>query len=211
MGATKLDLYNGALLELGVRRLASLTEETEARRVLDDYYTKVLDYCLEAGSWNFAIRSVQIDSDPDVETEFGLQYVFSKPDDWVRTLALSGSDTFYAPLLDTEYKDETEYWLSSSDPIFVRYISNDVDFGLNLSRWPGTFTRFVELELASRACRRLTSGSGDKERIDRDLKIAKRNALNKDVMNEGIKFAQHGSWVASRYGGSRNNRGLWPR
>lgn len=205
--ATKLGLYNDALLELGQRRLASLTEEAEARRVLDDYYDSVLAYCLEQGQWNFAVRSVQIDSDPDIETEFGFQHVFSKPEDWVRTIALSASEYFSPPLIDSEYKDETEYWLSDTDPLYLRYISDHEDFGLNLSRWPATFTRFVALELASRSCIRITNGQGDKQRIDKDLKKAKRDALNKDVMNEGTRFPPEGSWVQARLGNGRRDRG----
>jgi hypothetical protein len=58
----KLGLYNLALGHLEERKLASLTENREPRRVLDDYYDQELAYCLERKFWNFIYRTVSIDA-----------------------------------------------------------------------------------------------------------------------------------------------------
>ena len=44
----RLDVYNGALRRLGSRRLASLTENREPRRVLDDIWNNgaLVNYAL---------------------------------------------------------------------------------------------------------------------------------------------------------------------
>jgi hypothetical protein len=67
--------------------------------------------------------------------------------------------------------------------------------GLELTRWPQRFTRYVELELAARVCIRLGGSGADKERIDKERDKVKRAAMGQDAMNEPQpKFAPAGSW-----------------
>lgn len=205
-GTTKLALYNAALTECSERKIASLTEAREPRYILDDVYDRVLAECLQAGQWNFATRSIEISSDPDLTTNFGFAYAFGKPTDFVQTTALSADENMATPLLD--YRDETDYWLANADPLYVSYVSNDAEFGLDLTRWPPLFVRYVELALAYRICGRLTNGASLKEAIAKDLKAARGEAKNKDAMNEAPRFMPQGSWVSARGGGNaRNDRG----
>lgn len=196
---TRLSLYNQALRLCGERRLASLTEGREPRRLLDDVWNGgIVDECLEAGQWNFAMRTVQIDHDPDVDPAFGLLFAFSKPDDWIRTCAFSSDERFNSPYRD--YKDEVAAWYADLDPIYVRYVSNDAAYGADLSLWPQSFAKFVAAALSADIVFKLT---GDKERIalvERMLTKRKRDALNKDAMNEATQMPVRGSWVRSRFG-----------
>jgi hypothetical protein len=211
MGTTKLVLYNAALREIGQANLATLTDNVEARRVLDDVYADVLGLCLEEGQWNFAIRTLKIDSDPDVDLEFGWDYAFGKPTDWVRTTRISSDEDFSDSLKN--YSDETDYWLANIDPIYVQFVSSEASFGGDLSRWPATYGRYVGLELAERISHRITTSNETKERIQLDKKVAKRSALNKDALNEAQpRYWPTGSWVSARAGwrsgrdrGSRKN------
>lgn len=209
--ATKLGVFNAALREIGNDRLSALTDSVESRRVLDDVYADVLALCLEQGQWNFAIRTQKIDKDPDLDLEFGWDYGFDKPTDWVRTTRISSDEDFSVAL--ENYSDETDYWLANINPIYVQFVSNDSTFGGDLSRWPATYARFVALEMAERISYRLTTSKETKERVMRDKKIAKRDALNKDALNEAQpRYWPTGSWVSSRSGwrsgrerGSRTN------
>jgi len=77
--ATKLGLFNGALLMLGERSLATLTENREPRRLLDIVWDGGgVRTCLEAGIWNFAVRAARIEYDPSAEPGFGLDRAFTK-------------------------------------------------------------------------------------------------------------------------------------
>ena len=77
---TQLDLYNGALLQVGERFLASLTEQREPRRLLDQVWAaNGVKTCLEEGQWPFAMRTVQVDYDPSITPTFGYARVFQKP------------------------------------------------------------------------------------------------------------------------------------
>jgi hypothetical protein len=204
--ATQLGLYNAALLEIGDRGLASLAEDVEARRVLDLCYADTIVGCLEAGAWNFATRTIRADADSEITPVFGFAFVFAKPDDWVRTCAVSLDESFAAPL--TRYVDDVDYWSAEATPVFVRYVSDNPSWGLDLTLWPRSFTRYVELELAWRISERLTQNASKKELIGRDRDRAKRNALNKDALNEAQpKFAPVSSWTTARRVAAARERG----
>lgn len=203
--ATRLGLYNQALRICGERSIAALTEAREPRYLLDQVWTTedAVSDCLEQGLWNFATRSVQIDYDTSVSPSFGLAYGFTKPTDWVRTAAFCSDERYQAPY--RAYVDEPGYWYADITPIYVKYVSDDASFGGNLSAWPGTFSDFVAAFMASKIITKLTS---DKERlalVDRARTRAKRDAMNKDAMNNATRMPAPTSWQRARFG--RGNLG----
>lgn len=193
--ASKISLYNDALLILGDRKIASLAEAREARRALDDAYDQALDYCLEKGFWNFAMRSVQVDSSASVVPTFGYTYAFTKPTDIRRVHSVSTSETMDPPLL--KYVDETNYWYANADPIYVRYISDDSAYGGDLSLWPETYANYVAHRLAFRTCRRITGKAPDND-LRNDMRRALSDARSKDAMDEPPGFPPEGTWAKSR-------------
>ncbi len=203
--ATKLEVYNDALLALGSERIASLSEATTARYALDDAYDKALKYCLEQGFWNFAMRTVELSSTASIDPAFGFSYAVEKPDDWVRTFAISADETLSWPLL--EYNDENNLWYCNSDPIYVRYVSNDTSWGGDLSLWPESFADYFANRLAARICKRVT-GSAPSDDLKRDEMRSLASARAKDAMNDPPGFPPSGTWVRSR-GNSPLNRSRW--
>jgi hypothetical protein len=195
--ATVLGLYNGALRKLGEPRLASVSDETKGRRALDSAYAEIVKWCLEQALWNFAMRTVEAEADPSATTSFGYTYVFAKPDDWIRTSALTTDEYGRCPLLD--YDDVTDYWLADTDPIYVRYVSNHADYGMDLGRWPESFNQFVQCALAHEVCEDITGSDSRKENLKKDMIRAKRDAANKDAMNQpATRFPPSGRLVGSR-------------
>jgi len=205
--ATKLGLYNQALTEfLDERRLVSLTENREARRVMDDVWDGgTVRACLSAGFWNFAIRTAMIDASPSVEPDFGYQYAFDKPTDWVRSVALASDESFSNPLL--EFNDEAGYWFCNLETIYVRWVSDDASYGMNLGDWPTNFEKYVAASMALAACGRITGSRSDKEAIAGEVKRLLSTAKTTDAMDEGTKFSPAGFWVRSRSGGTRRDGG----
>lgn len=203
--SNQLNVYNDALQLVGERQLVSLTENREPRRLLDAVWDGALKYCLEQGQWNFAIRSVRVNYSPSVEPPFGYRRAFNKPDDYVRTVAFASDPFFNSPII--QYTDEAGFWFCDLDEIFIRYVSNDQSFGLDSSLWPETFSSFVAAYLAKKIAPRLKNGT-DRERLAREYKVAKTDALTKDAIQEPTKIFPTGRWVRSRHGGSlRNSRG----
>jgi hypothetical protein len=210
MATTKIRLFNNALVELGNERLEDTGENVKAGRELNAVYDQVVQECLCAGSWNFAMETVKADADTGVTPTFGYTEVFAKPSDWLRTVGVSGDERFTFPLLD--YYDDSTFWSADQSPIYIRYVSNDTGLGLDLTRWPTTFARFVELELADRVSIALTQNESLRERVGKLRDKARKRALSFDSMNEvNPKFPPPGTWTQSRGGrltrGDRGSRG----
>lgn len=212
MGTTRLQIYNNALMICGEASLASLAEDRKPRRLLDRVWdANGVRYCLEQGQWQFAMRTQRIDYDPDFTPEFGYRRAFQKPTDWVLTSAVCSDEFFRAPI--TQYADELDYWYAELDEIFVKFVSDDPDYGLNIAEWPQTFCDYVDAYFASKVVLDLT---GDKERLlyltgtgsdpdggalGRILKIAKSRA----AMTQPQRFPPMGGWNSARLG--RRGRG----
>ena len=203
---TKLLLYNGALTKLGERRLSSLSESREPRRALDGVYDDAfVNKVLIAGLWNFATRSVEADYSASVTPDFGFLRAYDKPTDFIRTVAVCSDEYFQSPLL--AYSDEGEYWFCDLDTIYVRYVSNDSNYGGDLSLWPDNFSEYAQLALAEKVCMRLTGSKATHDEIRIDMKKALTAAKSTDAMADPTKFLPSGSWARARKG----NNGGYPK
>lgn len=206
--AVKLQVWNAALRVQGNRKLGDTGDERESARVLTGAWDDVVRECLEYADWNFATESVKLDADTGVEPEFGFKEVFAKPTDWMKTVQVSGDEYFNTPLVD--YLDDINFLSADYSPIYMRYVSDDTGMGYELTRWPRSFTRYVEMELAFQTGDRLTEDEGKLERIEVRRDKIRRTAMNHDAMNEPQpKFPPRGGWSMSRGGryGTRRDRG----
>lgn len=200
-GDVKLRVYNDALRILGSRRIASLAEDREPRRALDDAYgsdDEGVRSCLEVADWNFATRSVEGAYDPGVEPTFGFRRAFAKPDDLVRLTALSADPYFVVPLVARQFTDEAGYWFADYDTLYVRYVSEGDDFGLDSGKWSMAFRKYLSAFLAYECCERITNSTDHLQKARRLMDDARTHAKSRDAMDEGVKFLPTGSWVAAR-------------
>lgn len=197
MSTSKLEIYNAALVICGERVLASLTEDRKPRRLLDHVWDNDgVEACLERGQWKFAINTIKLDYDTSVTTDFGYRRVFVKPSDWVLTSAVCSDEFFTTPLLN--YSDENDYWFAEIDEIYVKYVSNATDFGLNLSLWPSSFNKYVGSYFANEIVMALTQDQDMWDKVEAKLKKFESLAKNADSMAGPQQFAAAGGWVTSR-------------
>lgn len=199
---SKLGVYNETLRLLGQRKLASLSDGRDHRFFLDDAYDDATAYCLEQGFWNHAMRSVSIEASVSITPDFGYTYAFERPDDFVRTWIISPNSDLNLWVMPLQ--DEGSVWFANVNPIYVRYVCNDVLYGMNVGAWPSTFAHYVSCRLALMVCPTFPSYSDEKR--DTLLKAEKRariDARSKDAMAEPPQFPPRGSWVQSRTGHSR--------
>lgn len=191
---TQLAVYNKALGHLGERKLASLAENREPRRVLDDHWD--VDTFLEMGLWRFARRTARFTYDPSIEPPFGYRRGFPVPDDFIRTAKLASDEYFKAPL--EEYSIEARVWYADEDEIYVSYISNDPQYGGNIGEWPPSFEEWVACYLASKAAMRIT---GDEKKANYLLALEGKLltiAKSRDAMEDPTQPLPHGRWARSR-------------
>ena len=214
MSTDRLKIYNGALLLCGDQRLASLTENREVRYLLDEVWNDGGQrYCLEQGQWHFAMRTSRFDYNPSITPSFGFQYGYDKPSDWVTTSGVFSDEYMSSPLID--YADEANQWFADVDEIFVRYVSDDTSYGLDMANWPATFVDFVKAYFASRIVHKVPgaaskvefllgpAGRHNKGWVNRTLLIAR----NKAAMALPTTFPSRGTWAQARHAGVNRTDG----
>ena len=202
-GTNRLQIYNDALVLCGQRFLATLNDNVESRRLLDNSWTSgAVNFCLEQGQWYFAMRFQQIAYDTSVTPQFGYTYAFEKPTDWILTSGIWSDERCRVPLSDMV--DEANYWRADVTPLYVAFVSNDARYGNNLAIWPQTFEQYVAAYMASQVITKLTQ---DKQMIAAlltprrgILDTSKANALNKAAMAANKHRVAISKWVLARVG-----------
>lgn len=203
--ATQLFIFNEALGHLGERQLASLSENREPRRVLDYYWSPTVSYALQEGLWRFARRTSQIDADTTITPQFGFNDVFQYPQDWVRTQIVSTSPTLDPPLL--QYRNEGGFLYCNATPIYLSYISDDPQYGMNIGVWPEAFSDYVAWRLARLSCLRITSDKALMEELKKTEDRARRVAKGNEAMSDPPGLPPVPMWARARRGAF--GYGLW--
>lgn len=198
---TKLELYNAALGYLGPVRLANLNENRPDRRELDAVYDGALQTILEQGLWFFALRTVRLTPDADVEPMFGRSYVFSVPTDFVRLRLISTDER--QEVEDTTFRREGNYWHSDHSILYVTYVSNHTSYGLDLGKWPEAVADAAAAEMAEKSTLPISKDKGTKN----DLAFIKKRALvdakRLNAVDERVKGKPLSSWASNRLAGNR--------
>ncbi len=196
---TQLFIFNEALGHLGERQLASLSENREPQRVLSYYWPQTVQYALLQGLWRFARRTSQIDADDTIgPPQFGFNFLFEYPEDWIRTQIISTSPQLDPPLI--QYRDEGGFVFANATPIYLSYISNDPLYGMNIGQWPENFADYISFRLARLACLRITSDKELLMALRKEEEKAKRVSKGQDAMNDPPGFAPVPYWVRARRG-----------
>lgn len=196
MGASRLSIYNGALRYLQERKLASLTENREPRRYMDDEFDGNNLFCLSQGNWTFALNQVELQASTTLIPNFSLAYAFPIPGDLDHIYQLADNES-YNPLLRT-YTVQNNIIYADISPIYLTYVSNGPNYGLNLGLWTPPFIDYVQARLAWLCVPRLKQKQETIDAVTKIMKDAKATAVNKD--SQGLPPGQtpYGTWVQSR-------------
>lgn len=199
----KLRIYNRALFHLGSRQLASLSEEREPRRVLDEIWgssDEAVEFALSKASWGFGLRVVQWTLDESLETQFGWSYAFEKPTDYVRLEALSTDPRFLITLSGDRYAVENNYILTDYQLIYAKYVSNGNEFGFDSGLWTEPFIEYLGYYLAYHGAPRINGSFDEKEYLRKQMNRHLQNARSENTMEKGTRRLQSGNWARSRSG-----------
>ncbi len=197
--ADKLSIYNGTLLLLKARRIATLSDNRAERRSLDAVWAETLDYMLEQGFWDFAGRTEELMSSDTAIPQFGYRYAYELPDDYLRTLRISDNEYLEPDL--KYYEPEGDHIFTDVNPLYLRYVSNHYAYGGDPGKWKPTFARAFEYELAWRAGPQIASlSSTDREEIRKERKRMLTEAKSKDGANQPMVIRRPGQLVTARAG-----------
>jgi hypothetical protein len=196
----KLTIYNGALRKLGERRLASLSEDRAPRRFLDDAWDDgAIIYCLEQGNWTFATRSQKLETSTSLVPDFGFKYAFEKSEDWLSTVAVC-SDEYYRNGI--QYSEEAGIIYSDWNEIYVKFVSNDNNYGMNYALWSKAFEDYVQEYLASEISIPLRQKEYDPRKVEK----ARKEALNKNMKQKASQIMPLGTFAQARLTGGYRER-----
>ena len=146
MAIDQLGIYNDALLILGERRLASLTEDREVRHRLDSIWAfDAREYCLEVTKPRFACTVSKLDT-PTTPSEHGYEFEFALPSDYVALAGVFSDENLEAPI--SRYIVEGRAIACEHSEIYLRYISKDAAKGLDFALWTPSFAKVVSAYLA---------------------------------------------------------------
>ena len=152
MAVDQLKLYNNALLIIGQRELASLTEDREPRYLLDaSWNLDAVEYCLEIIKPVFASKDVALSS-PATSSVHGLDSVHTLPTDYITVIEVYSDNKLDQPI--TRYLIEGNTLVCEYDTVYLRYVSND--HVTSFTNWSASFTRVVSSYLAREICLKLT-------------------------------------------------------
>lgn len=199
----KLQMYNMVLGHLGPTRFSTLNDNRPDRREIDAVWDQSVQAMLERGCWFFALRTQLITPDNDVATRFGFTYAYRLPNDYVRLRLISLDEA--QRIEDPDYRREGAYVFSNQAQLYVTFVSNDVNYGLNLGRWTQMFADATACEMAFNCGLPIMKDRGTKN----DLFVIKKRMLDEakrlDAVDERVKGKPTSSWVNSRMGslGSR--------
>lgn len=202
--ADRLSIYKEALRLLGPSELASLTEDRPERHKLDDAWNDAVEYMLSKGLWNFAIRSVELGNDEDFVPLFGYDYSFTQPEDWVRTVNISEDPTFREGLRN--YEDEQGHWFANIPTLYVRYVSNDADYGWNIARWRQPFAKALAAYLGFNCGLPISSDKGTRNDLYTLFKNLLKEAKTLDAVDERVQVKPAGRWTRARLRGGMRDR-----
>lgn len=197
--ATKLSIYNEALRAIGDLRLSSLTEDTEARYVLDDAWEDCVEFVFTEGLWNFATKTQEISAVSGGVTIPGFSFVFNKPAGWVRTITIATTSLFD---MEAVYRDEGGKIYSNFEKLYIRFISSDLSDDSDIASWPPTFARLVAACLARECAERLSGSSSKAEVLDNQYRDILASAKNKDALDQSKIIFKPGSWSRAMRGAS---------
>jgi len=206
---TRLALYNLALATyIGTRRLSALTDDDSSRYAIDAIYDSAMLYMLKRGSWEFALRTVELTPEVTAPT-FHRQYAYEKPEDFVRIARIAPDNRFQTELLG--YRLDGTYIYADQDPVFLQYVSNDDDYGMDLDKYPAAYEQAVAAWLAYQSTLEVSKDRGDRSDLLKLCSLTLDTARRQDAVDEPTKGKPAGRFVRSRlWGGNVNGtlRGL---
>lgn len=200
----RLSVYRAAQRHIGTGRIASLTEDNEARLAFDDVWAESGDRMLAEGMWNFAIRAVELSYDTDFEPLFGYQYSFSQPDDYVRIVNMSTSGDYLGDHED--YEDERGYWFSDINPLYIRYVSDSPLYGWNVGAWTQPFADALAALMAFKCALPIANDRSNRNDLFQIHQKLLARAKTIDAVEEGVKTKPPGRLVQARFRQSTTRR-----
>lgn len=190
MSANAVTICSNALLKLGSRTIASLTENTDEARLCANLYAPTRDRLLRSHPWNFAIKRDILA--PDVETPvFDYSAQFTIPPDWLKTLQVG---TNYENI---DWRPEGRKILANASALSIRYIYRNEDE----ETWEPLAIHGLTLMMAAELAYPITESTGLRESLLQEMQMVLREARAVDGQDAPPEEFGDFPLLTIRYGG----------
>ena len=187
--ASKVEICNYALQELGASFITSLTEDTKNARECNLRFDSVRRSLLRMSLWNFAIKRVDLSRETSTPA-FNYSYQFALPSDFLKLVMTKNEEQHQSfagatinPLTTVQdintsyaidkYRVEGKKLVSDSSEVSIIYVSDTENTG----EWDSLFTELFTRLLTARIARKITGS-------------AKESQIQMKIFEEELAFAE---------------------
>lgn len=190
---SRTEVANLALAMVGDERVASLdTDTSKPARLCNEMLPQVVDLCLVAHPWNFAVRRAAGIPALTTTPAWGFAYAYEVPAGCLRVLGLNQPDPH-----EPWHREGNILMCDVPAPIGIRYISRVTDSGA----WSPHFVDLVAATLAQRLALPLSASQQNRATIAQLVAQARSDARAVDAA-EGTPWPQYAPaeiYLNSRY------------
>lgn len=167
MGSSKIEMVNGALVELGAEILSSLSEDKLEVDVANQIYDQVYGDLLAKAPWRFAVKKADLSHLVAAPLNEWTDQ-FDLPAQCVRIVGVYPRRTAYEVFNNLVY--------ANTATLAVDYVER-----VSESALPPPFVRLMSLELAVRMCMSITNDEQLKRSLQQDARMQFAAALAADA------------------------------
>jgi hypothetical protein len=195
--ATATDIVNIALRRVGANRISSLENDTIKEAIVArDIYDETRRDLLNTHNWNFALKRDQLTASA-TEPEFGWDYAYILPEDFVRLVSVHPHDDDEAtvPYRLEFMEGEDRVLVSNSNQIYIRYIFDIQDPNV----MSAVFRDALAWQLAREFAAALSKSSSTAELADQGYRRSLSRAKSIDGVEDYPDRMAEGSWITDRH------------
>ena len=194
--ASKVEIANRALINLGASTISSLTEDTENANAVNNVYDTSLRALLSECQWNFATKR-RLLSQPSVSMDWEFDdesYVYSRPADVVRIFSTNDDEAIW--------REEGDYIISDTSGLGVRYVY----YLDNPDKYPAFFTEaLIDLLTANISFKITNSRSLYEEYLEKYTKISLPKAKGQNGQIGTQQYMKDDAWELAKNGDDNSN------
>lgn len=206
MAATKLSVYNHSLSLLGDARLAALTDDVDARYVLDELWDEAVVFVLRQAPWRFALKTATLVPGGTALTGYAAAYAY--PADWLRTHAIFMVHATDGREFPIDLRDEAGTISVNIGAPRMRYVANQYVDPAHAA-WPEHFSHVVAAYLAFLAGERITGARGMAPRMSDLFASLLPEAIRVDALDEDRWLPRQRSGAVLRAAYAVLSQGFW--
>lgn len=189
--AEKLDIINAALAKITQTPISSFNDNSPRAKAAMACYDLVLGEVMTAYEWSFCIKRVLLKPAKDqngefIRPEFGEEYVFLLPKDFLRKISVNRPDTDAAVEGQAILSD-------SAEDLKLRYLGVETCE----RRWPAHFTPCITARLAAELCASLKCGVENQAALMAEYELRLNRARHNDAYNKPTQAMPAGQYEAA--------------